>query len=112
MGFFVFVTGQTGIPCRHLPEVRPMASRAGRGRVLIIFMQPLGTLVAGLAIGHRQNFRLLKMACLASHFHHRCRGINSVAGNAVQGRSVACPVTKAAEDPFVGPLERPRVPGL
>ena len=40
------------------------------------------------------------------------RSIDSVAGDAVQWRPVACPVAKAAEDPFVGSLKRPRVPGL
>jgi len=68
--------------------------------------------VAGLAIDHRQNFRLLEMACFARHLHHRSRRVNPVAGDTVERRPVACPVAKAAEDSFMGSLKRPRMPGF
>jgi len=75
-------------------------------------MQSFGTWVAGFAIDHRLDFCLLKMACFAGHLHHRRRGIDSVTGDAVQWRPVACPVTKTAEDSFVGSFKRPWVPRL
>lgn len=112
MVFLVLVAGETGVTSSDLPCVGQMTSSAGGCRVLTIFMQPFGILVAGLAIDHRHNLRLQKMACFAGHFHHRSRGINSVAGDTVQWRPVACPMAKTAEDPLVGPFKRPRVPGL
>ena len=112
MVFLVLMADETSVTGNDLPCVWPMAGGARRCRVLTILMQPFGTLVAGLAIDHRQKFRLQKMACFACHLHHRRRGINSVAGDTVQWRPVACPVAKAAEDPFVGSLKRPWVPGL
>jgi hypothetical protein len=108
----VVVAGKTGLTCGDLPCVWPMTSRTRGRRVFTIFMQPFGTRVAGFAIDHRLDFRLLKMACLAGHLHHRSRGIDSVTGDAVQWRPVACPVAKAAEDPIVGSFKRPWVPRL
>jgi hypothetical protein len=112
MVFLVLMAGKTSVTGSDLPCVWPMASGARGRRVLTIFMQPLGTRVAGFAIDHRLDFCLLKMACFAGHLHHRSRGIDSVTGDAVQWRPVACPVTKTAEDPFVGSFKRPWVPRL
>ena len=112
MVFLVLVAGEAGVTGNDLPCVRCVASGARRRRMSIDFMQASGTRVAGLAMDHRYDFRLLKMACFTSHLHHRSRSIDSMAGDAVQRRSIACPMAKAAEDPFVGSFERPGVPGL
>src|SRR5208337_2223592 len=101
MVFLILVAGEASVTGNDLPCVWRMASGARRRRMSTDFMQPLGTPVAGFAIDHRHNFRLLKMACFASHLHHGSRSIDSVAGDTVQWRAVACPVAKAAEDPFV-----------
>ena len=112
MVFLILVTAEAGVTGNDLPCVRRMTSGARRRQMFFDFMQPSGTRVAGFAIDHRYDFRLLKVACFASHLHHRSRGINSVAGDTVERRPVACPMAKAAEDPLVGSFKRPGVPGL
>jgi hypothetical protein len=62
MVFLVLMAGETRVTGNDLPCVWPVASGARRRRVFTIFMQPFGTLVAGFAIDHRLDFRLLKMA--------------------------------------------------
>jgi len=70
MVFLVLVAGEAGVTGNDLPCVRRMAGGARRRRMAIDFMQSLRTRVAGFAIDHRDEFRLLKMARFASHLHH------------------------------------------
>jgi hypothetical protein len=112
MVFLVLMTGEASLTANDLPCVWLMASGARQRRMFTHFVQALGTPMAGFAIGHRQNFRLLKMACFALHLHHRSRGINSVTGDTVQGWPKACPMAKVAENPVVFPLQRPWMPRL
>ncbi len=112
MVLLVLVAGETDVARNDFPCVGPMTSAARGCRVSAICMQTSGTPVAGLAIGHGQKFRLLKMTRFAGHLHHGSRRINFMAGDAVEWRPVSCPMAQATKNPFVGSFQRPWMPGL
>ena len=61
-----------------------------------MFLLPVKSLwngMAGLAAHHGLGFRLSKVAGTAGHGHHGRRGVDLVAGDAVQRRPVPGPVT-------------------
>ncbi len=101
MVFLVLVTGEAGLTCGHLPRVRGMATGTGKGGVLVYFVKTRDIWVTRPAIGHGFDFSLLDMACFTGPRHHRGRGINFVAGDAVQRRSITRSMAEVAEDPLV-----------
>jgi hypothetical protein len=112
MVFPVFMAGKTGLTCDDLPCMGHMAGSASCTGVVTLLMQLGEAAMTGSAADHGPDFCLPQVACFAVLRHHRSRGIDSVTGNAVQRGSVACPVAKVAEDPFVRSLKRPWVPRL
>ncbi len=112
MVFLVLMAVETGLARGDRPSMRPMTGGASPAGMVALFVELPEVAVAGLAIDHRLDLCLLEMARLAGHLHHGGRSIDSVAGDAVQGRPIACPVAKAAEDSSVNTFQRPWVPGL
>lgn len=111
MRFLVVMAGETGLACSDHPRVGRVAADTGDLDVFTLLMQPGEVAVASPAIGHGLEFCFFKMACLAGHRHHRGGDVNSMTGNAVEGRPVTCPVAEVAEGRSVLSLQRPRMPG-
>jgi len=104
MVFLVFVTGQASFTCGHLPCVRGVTTGAGKGSVLFYFVETRDVWVTRLAIGHGFDFSFLEMACLTGLRHHRSRGVNFVAGDAVQRRAITRTMAEVAKDLLVFPF--------
>ncbi len=104
MVFLVLVTGEAGLTCGHLPRVRGMATRTGKGSVLVYFVKTRDIRVTRPAFGHGFDFSFLEMACFTGLGHHRGRGANFVAGDAVQRRSITRSMAEVAENPLVFPF--------
>ncbi len=98
MVFLVFVTGEAGLTCGHLPCMRGMATGTGKGGVGFYFVKTGDIGVTRPAVGHGFDLSFLEMASFTSLRHHRCSRVNFVAGDAVQRRSITRTMAEVAED--------------
>lgn len=98
VGFLVVMAGNACLAFGNLPGVGCVTADTGDVGVFTLLVESDEVAVAGPAIDHGLEFCFFKMACLASHGHHRGRGVNFMTADAVEQRPVACPVAEVAEN--------------